>query len=128
MSSVLKSDRVEIVNTTTRAVHHDGTNMGFLTTSAGWDMYANNSGQVWAANYGWLHDYFFSAVTNCAPTTSTTGQNIPNCVDNCTNYGDSSSQVFSTQLVDNGSSIRLRTVRHYVNCNCNCNCGDCANA
>ena len=122
MSSTLKSTTVEITNNGTRALHHNGGTMGLLKTDGNWDMYANNSGQIWTPNYGWLHDYFFSGIANCAPTTTATGQNIANCVENCTYSGDNIGQVFSVQLVDGGSSVRVRTVRHYVNCNCACTC------
>lgn len=121
MSSALKSTTVEIANGNTRSVHNNGV-MGFLKSDGNWDMYANNSGQIWAANYGWLHDYFFSTITNCAPQTTATGQNIANCIENCTYFGDNAGAVLSTQLVDGGSNLRVRTVRHYVNCNCACTC------
>lgn len=107
MPSSLNNNTVSITaNGTTRYFHHDGTVAGFLTTGGGWDMYANNSGQIWAANYGWLHDCFFSAVS--ATSTGTVG-NLPasnNCVSN-------------VSLVDNGGTI---TIARTYNCNCNCNC------
>jgi hypothetical protein len=49
----------------TRYLHHNQGLMGFLKSDGNWDMYMNNSGSMWTAGYGWLHDYFFNAVSNC---------------------------------------------------------------
>lgn len=111
---------------TTRYLHVNGNLMGFLNTGGGWDMYANNSGQVWTANYGWLHDYFFSTIANCASSAGATssvggvgfaGSLAINC------YGTGS--IIGGQrheLIDNGSQVQLRTVNYMVNCVCDCNC------
>jgi len=32
--------------------------IGFLNNTGNWELYTNNSGQVWTSNYGWLHDRF----------------------------------------------------------------------
>jgi hypothetical protein len=121
MSSNLTSDRVTItVGASTRAVHQDGTNMGFLTSSGGWDAYANNSGQIWAANYGWLHDAFFSAVSNCGGNLNAAGANP---AINCYGTNCFSQAQCSTELVDSGGTVVIRSVRFaYANCNCNCDC------
>ncbi len=131
MSSALKSTTVEIANGNTRSVHNNGS-MGFLKSDGNWDMYANNSGQIWAANYGWLHDYFFSAISNCG------GIGWYGAVDNCngntgacspvgygastvaSNCGNMSS--YRTVLEDGGSTVNVRTYRYNYNCNCNCAC------
>ena len=109
---------------TTRYLHVNGNLMGFLNTGGGWDLYANNSGQVWAANYGWLHDYFFSSVANCAPTLVNCNGNAGNCIPevpiNC--YGSGNLQQIRAELLDNGSQVQLRSVRYNFNCNCNCDC------
>ena len=118
MPSNLKNDRVDITNGgTTRAFSHDGTNAGFLKTDgASWDMYCNNAGQVWTADYGWLHSYFFSTVANCGGA-----YNIINC------YGSGNISAQIDELLDEGGQIRIRSVRQYYNCacacDCNCNCG-----
>ncbi len=104
---------------TTRYLHVNGNLMGFLNTGGGWDLYANNSGQVWAANYGWLHDYFFRQVANCAANPGT-GDNAINC------YGGgniNSGRIH--EVIDEGGQIRLRSVNYLTNCNCNCNCCGC---
>lgn len=104
---------------TTRYLHVNGNLMGFLNTGGGWDLYANNSGQVWAANYGWLHDYFFRQVANCAANPGT-GDNAINC------YGGgniNSGRIH--EVIDEGGQIRLRSVNYFTNCNCNCNCCGC---
>lgn len=104
---------------TTRYLHVNGNLMGFLNTGGGWDLYANNSGQVWTANYGWLHDYFFRQVANCAANPGT-GDNAINC------YGGgniNSGRIH--EVIDEGGQIRLRSVNYLTNCNCNCNCCGC---
>jgi len=92
--------------------------MGFLKTDVNWDMYMNNGGSMWTANYGWLHDYFFRDVANCASNAGT-GDNAINC------YGGgniNSGRIH--ELIDEGGQIRLRSVNYWTNCNCNCNCGN----
>lgn len=116
MPTRLEGDRVLVNN---RWVHGDGSNLGFLRTDGNWDMYVSNGGQMWTANYGWLHNHFFSTISNCA-TGGGGSQNIPNCVENCTYFGDNAGSVITQQIVDEGSNIRLRSVRHFVNCNCAC--------
>jgi len=113
---------------TTRYLHVNGNLMGFLNTGGGWDMFANNSGQVWAANYGWLHDYFFSTIANCVrPITSKVTSGSPTAfqlgeenVINC--YGGGPHYLINHELIDNGGQIAHRGVRYYTNCNCNCQC------
>ena len=109
--STLKSDRVEISNGVTRSFHVSSTGAGFLKTDGTWDMYANNSGQVWAANYGWLHDYFFNSVTNCG--------GVSNC-------GGSYSLGGQITLTDQGGVLKLGGFISLgiSNCNCACQC-DC---
>ena len=126
MSSALKSTTVEIANGNTRSVHNNGS-MGFLKSDGNWDMYANNSGQIWAANYGWLHDYFFSSVGNCGPVrfsgancNGSAGNCMPEVPINC--YGSGNLAQTRVELVDNGSSVSVRTVQYNFNCNCNCAC------
>lgn len=118
MSSTLKSDRVEITNTSTRALHNNGSVIGALNTAGSWTSYTNDSGQIWTGAYGWLHDYFFSSVANCAGYGVT-----PTVVSNC-----GSIAAYRDTLYDNGSQILLRRDQFNSDCNCNCNCGDCANA
>ncbi len=119
----------------TRSLHVNSNLMGFLDSAGAWDMYSNNSGQVWSKNYGWLHDYFFSTVSNCVrvgrsydytPGTSVNGGNTGNChpglsnVINC--YGSGNLFVLEEELFDNGSQVYPRVVRRFFNCACNCDC------
>lgn len=110
----------------TRNLHVNGGLMGFLKSDGNWDMYANNSGQVWTANYGWLHDYFFSAVNNCALPVNCNGSTgncyggPGNCNSHIQNCGALRREV--PVLEDGGSSINLRMYRYEYNCNCNCAC------
>ena len=96
----------------TRKLHVNGGLMGFLNSSDGWDMYSNNSGQIWTSNYGWLHSYFFSTVTNCgniarAGSGVGTSVSVSNCV----------------SLVDGGANVGLTgTFTVTVNCQCVCDC------
>ncbi len=114
---------------TTRYLHVNGNLMGFLKTDGNWDMYMNNGGSMWTANYGWLHDYFFSAVSNCARqhSASSAFQGAPNCntTDNCYNCGDfaaGASYPLMTTLFDSGATIRIGNYASRYNCNCDCNC------
>lgn len=95
----------------TRYLHHNDDLMGFLKTDGNWDMYMNNSGQMWTANYGWLHDHFFRVVANCAGSRYAI---------NCYGAGNITQQDF--ELIDEGGQIRIRTVNYMSNCNCNCAC------
>lgn len=111
----------------TRFLHHNQGLMGFLKSDGNWDMYMNNSGQMWTANYGWLHDYFFSTIANCfsgncagnAGNCSPVSNNATAVVSNC-----GSASFVRDELVDNGSQIAIRRTQYNFNCNCNCNC-DC---
>ena len=111
----------------TRYLHHNQGLMGFLKSDGNWDMYMNNSGQMWTANYGWLHDYFFSTIANCFIG------NCPGNTGNCSPVSNNATSVVSNcgsasfvrdELVDNGSQIAVRRTQYNFNCNCNCNC-DC---
>ena len=135
MSGTLTVPRLQISSTAnyldmvdqdwgTRFLHHNQGLMGLLKSDGNWDMYMNNSGQMWTANYGWLHDYFFSSVANCAPTLVNCNGNAGNCIPevpiNC--YGSGNLQQIRAELLDNGSQVQLRSVRYNFNCNCNCDC------
>lgn len=113
--------------TRTRSVHHNEDLMGLLKTDGNWDMYVNNGGSIYSANYGWLHDFFFSGVGNCAPVRQSGNNcagNAGNCVPetpiNC--YGSGNIVQTRVELLDNGSSVGLRSVYYNFNCNCNCAC------
>lgn len=88
---------------------------GFYYNNASWMMYANSSGQVFAPSYGWLHEYFFNAVTNCAGSGGTT----VNCI------GSGNITTYQYQLVDNGGSIAVRNMSVLSDCNCDCDCACC---
>lgn len=94
---------------TTRYLHVNGNLMGFLNTGGGWDMYANNSGQVWAANYGWLHDRFAAKSAEAAL------DRINNCSWNCAALNGSAT--LSVGVSKSGTQLYV----HTNNCNCQCN-------
>ena len=94
----------------TRYLHVNSNLMGFLKSDGNWDMYSNNAGQIWSANYGWLHSYFFSGITNCGSTYI-----------NCSGSGNINDYNYG-QLYDDGSAVRLNSIRHWKNCNCDCAC------
>ena len=111
----------------TRYLHVNSNLMGFLKSDGNWDMYMNNSGSMWTANYGWLHDYFFSTIANCFIG------NCPGNTGNCSPVSNNATSVVANcgsasfvrdELVDNGSQIAVRRTQYNFNCNCNCNC-DC---
>lgn len=116
-----------------KRIHANSNLVGFVGGDGNWKQYVNESGQVWSANYGWLHDYFFSGVSNCAtlgyvppPASGNTGNcyNAPgNCntvVANCGNV-----VVNAVVLEDNGATVSSRLYRYNFNCNCNCDCCCC---
>jgi hypothetical protein len=111
----------------TRYLHVNSNLMGFLKSDGNWDMYMNNGGSMWTASYGWLHEYFFSSVSNCAPVMLNCNGNSGNCIPelpiNC--YGSGNLATIRTELLDYGSQIHLRSVRYNFNCNCNCDCACC---
>lgn len=117
-----------------KRIHANSNLVGFVGGDGNWKQYVNESGQIWAANYGWLHEAFFSAVNNCAhlgynmpnPSNGNTGNcyNGPgNCrplVANCGNL-----QWSSAVLEDGGSTVNIRSYQYNYNCNCNCDCCCC---
>jgi hypothetical protein len=143
MSGTLTVPRLQIASTAnyidmvdqdwgTRYLHHNQGLMGFLKSDGNWDMYMNNSGSLWTAGYGWLHDYFFSTVANCGfrDGYSNSFQGAPNCgvTDNCYNCGQFGAPAVGTAnghpampaIFDGGSSVRLGAYGSAYNCNCNC--------
>jgi len=140
MSGTLTVPRLQISSTAnyldmvdqdwgTRYLHHNQGLMGFLKSDGNWDMYMNNSGQMWTANYGWLHDYFFSAVSNCFRSNNPNGgwQGAPNCMVNTADYYNCGDQAPGTyyymlRLVDGGSTVSFGSQSTRYNCNCACDC------
>lgn len=49
----------------TRALHHNAGNIGFLKPDNGWGLYLSEGGAVWTFGYGWLHDRFAQAGSEC---------------------------------------------------------------
>lgn len=41
-----------------KRIHANSNLVGYLNGAGNWLNYTNNSGQIWTAAYGWLHDYF----------------------------------------------------------------------
>ena len=113
----------------TRSFHHNQGLMGFLKSDGNWDMYMNNSGSMWTAGYGWLHDYFFNAVSNCFRSSNPNAgwQGAPNCVANTGDYYNCGDQapytgIYMLRLADGGSTISFGSQTTRYNCNCDCNC------
>jgi hypothetical protein len=110
----------------TRYLHHNGGLAGFLDSAGSWAIYENNSGSVWTKGYGWLHDYFFSTVSNCTSVNDNCNGNAGNCYPGAPNWVNcyGGGNIFSQrlELLDNGNNVGVRSVRYYFNCNCNCNC------
>lgn len=93
-------------------IHANGNVIGFLGGDGNWKAYVREDGHFWTAAYGWLNDYFFRSVSNCAG-----GYGMGNeVVSNCGNVV----QGTRTELIDEGGNIRLRTAQWNVNCNCTC--------
>ena len=106
----------------TRQLHVNGNLMGFLKSDGNWDFYANNSGQVWSADYGWLHERFAHAtpVAGQGPTGDHGVRN--NCGNiNCNTLVNCGYEVYNA----GGGQQRLRYYIEGYNVSWNCNC-DCA--
>lgn len=101
---------------TTRALNNDSGVIGFVNPSGGWSFYSTDAGGAWSASYGWLHDYFFNSVGNCA------GQGTASPAINCYGSGNILGG-YRHELIDNGGQVALRTVNYFTNCNCDCACG-----
>jgi hypothetical protein len=120
MSSTLKESTVEInYGGAARSMHQNGGIMGFLNTSGGWDMYANNSGQIWTPNYGWLHDYFSRAMTRTMTNGGPAGRNAGSS-GNCGNIPGSYTTYFAEN--NSGGFDMYYITNNCSNCNCNCVC------
>jgi hypothetical protein len=120
MSTILQGDRVQINN---RWAHCDGTNAGFLNTGGGWDMYVNNSGQIWTPNYGWLHDRF----AHRTPVAGQGPQGDHGVRNNCGNINCNTVINCGYEIYDTGNG--QQRLRYYIegynvswNCNCACAC------
>jgi hypothetical protein len=94
----------------TRSLHVNSNLMGFLKSDGNWDMYMNNGGNMWTANYGWLHDYFFNQVANCGGVSGAGYQ------------GTGITGGYT--LYDDGYRVRLNGTVTLTACNCAC-CGCC---
>jgi hypothetical protein len=106
---------------TTRYLHVNGNLMGFLNTGGGWDLYANNSGQVWAANYGWLHDRFAQRISNSRLAFQ--GYEQYNYSATITGSATFPRWTGYSLVVDESGNNQIFLRRNYqTNCNCNCNC------
>jgi hypothetical protein len=103
-----------------RWLHSNSGTMGHLDSSGNWNAYDNNSGQVWTKNYGWLHDYFFSSVSNCSNCGAMPGQSLSGG----SRAANTNCFVSGTYLNDNGSSVGVGNyfTAFGINCNCACNC------
>lgn len=128
MSGTLNVPRLQISSTAnyldmididwgTRSMHHNQGLIGFLKSDGNWGMYTDNTGQIWSANYGWLHDKFASknqtmSSIGVSQTHLDQGGNVPGTKGLCTRADGSQFWIYYTNS---------------TNCNCNCNC-DCGNA
>lgn len=99
---------------------------GLYKNNATWLYYADNSGNFQTTAYGWLHNYFFSTISNCARTdparSGDTGNcnNSANCITVVANCGNI--QQYVTVLEDGGSNMRVNGYQYNFNCACNCAC------
>lgn len=106
-----------------KRVHANSNLVGFVGGDGNWKQYVNESGQVWAANYGWLHDRFAHATTILGQA-GTGDHGVRN---NCGN-------VNCNQVINCGYEVfnaggGQHQVRYYIegynvswNCNCACDC------
>lgn len=94
----------------TRSVHHNAEVIGFLGSDGAWKQHVNDSGQVWTAGYGWLHDYFLSSVGGALSRSG--GQVSLNPIHGGLSW-DSYSMGITFDAYGRATSVT----------NCNCNCG-----
>jgi hypothetical protein len=93
-------------------IHANSNLIGFLGGAGTYISYTRNDGLMASSAYGWLHDYFFNAVTNCGGVGGT----------NCNGYGLAGGYA----LYDDGGTIRLNGTLSLTACNCAggaCDCG-----
>lgn len=48
-----------------RSLHHNAGNIGFLNASGSWTLQVTDAGNVWSSAYGWFHDRFANAGSEC---------------------------------------------------------------
>lgn len=117
---------LDLIDTTTgrtRKLHHNEDLMGFLKTDGNWDLYTNNSGQLWTANYGWLHDKFAQRATVLGEQGADrdTGYRT-----NCGNINCNARTATGLEVFDSGDGRhQIRAyygITYSYNCNCNCDC------
>lgn len=104
----------------TRYLHNNSGLVGHLKSDGNWSVYDNNSGQIWSSNYGWLHDFFFYYVSNCASGgTWPGGSRVASSP-----VGYANCFVSGVSLNDNGSymSPSVSLAGFGTACNCACNC------
>jgi hypothetical protein len=105
----------------TRYLHVNSNLMGFLKTDGNWDMYMNNGGSMWTANYGWLHDRFAQRVS--ASRIAFQGYEQYNYSATITGSATFPRWQGYSLLVDESGNNQVFLRRNYqTNCNCNCNC------
>lgn len=110
-----------------KSIHANSNVIGFLGGNDSWLMYVNTNAHIWTPGYGWLHDFFFHSINNCALNWAGNCGNNGNCyngpgncqptVANCGNIA----QIVHV-LEDGGGGLNIRSYRYNFNCNCICDC------
>lgn len=91
-------------------IHANGNLIGFVGGTGAWISYTRQDGWMGSSAYGWLHDYFFSAVSNSGSNIGSTAVGVAVLVD--------------AQLVDSGGTVSLSRTWRTINCDCGSAC-DC---
>ncbi|MFZ2738103.1 MAG: hypothetical protein WBI20_02605 [Burkholderiaceae bacterium] len=117
---------VDTDNGVTKSVHHNGDLIGFLGNDANWRQYVNNAGQMWASNYGWLHDRF-AHTTPLPDQGATADHGVRNYLGDVTVWQQLNCgyEVFNAGGGQHQVRYYIRGYNVTVNCDCNCNCGTC---
>jgi hypothetical protein len=106
-----------------KRIHANSNLVGFVGGDGNWKQYVNESGQMWAANYGWLHERFATRETVWGQGGARDTGYRTNCGNiNCNSWTNNGYEIFD--VGDGRHQLRAYYgLRISWNCDCNCACG-----
>ncbi len=102
-----------------KCIHANSNIMGFLNGSGSWMFYSNHAGQIYSANYGWLHDYFTRTV-NAGGGLTGGGSGSSLTLTHSNNGTAGSYGLLGSLQITTNAHGHVTSAGVY---NCNCNCG-----